>query len=219
MTATSAVRGGSVAGGSSGLTNPLRDGPTLLVAAVGEAEGARGAAAALACAGAELDAPALLVEVGGRAPRPALLASASAQRLERRVAAHLPDSRVAARGGVCHLAVPSTDEGLAAAAAAVTVARGATAVLHLPPGHLEATIGGEFGLRPSGVLLRADLAADRALVALAVRSLMERGLAVCVLKRRLPWVAERRALFGALPAGAPGGLPERLVAHLLRGPG
>lgn len=198
--------------------NPLKTGPIVLVAAVGEAEGTRGAAAALACAGADVDLPALLVDVGGKAPRPALLASAAAQKLEERLGAHLPDARVAARGQVCHLAVPAEAEGVAAAAAAVDVAREATVVLHVPPSLLQETLEGELGLRPTGVLLRADLPADRPLVSLAVRDLLLQGLAVAVLKQRLSWVAERRALFGALPVGAPGGLSERFAGRLLRTP-
>jgi len=198
--------------------NPLKVGPTVVVAAVGEAEGSRGAAAALACAGAEVDLPTLLVDIGGRAPRPALLASAAAQKLEERLGAHLPEARVAARGQVCHLAVSADPEGIAVAAAAVDVARGAPSVLHVPPGLLQQTLEGELDLRPTGVLLRADLPADRPLVSLAVRDLLLRDLAVAVLKKRLSWVAERRALFGALPAGAPGGLSERFAARLLRTP-
>jgi hypothetical protein len=181
---------------------------------VGEAEGSRGAAAALACADADLDTATLLVDVGGRAPRPTLLASAAAQKLEERLAAHLSQLRVAARGQVCHLAVSADPEGLQGAAAAVTVARGATSVLHLPPGLLQEVVAGAAGLRPTGVLLRADLEADRPLVALAARNLMGRGMAVAVLKGRLGWVVERRALFGALPAGSPGGLPARMVRRL-----
>jgi hypothetical protein len=198
--------------------NPLKVGPTVVVAAVGKAEGSREAAAALACAGAEVDLPALLVDIGGRPPRPALLASAAAQKLEERLAGHLPDARVAARGQVCHLAVPAEAEGFTVAAAAVDVARGAAAVLHVPAGLLQGALEGEPNLRPTGVLLRADLASDRPLVFLAVRDLLLRDLAVAVLKQRLSWVAERRALFGALPAGAPGGLSERFAARLLRTP-
>jgi hypothetical protein len=197
------------------VVNPLIDGPTLAVAAVGEAEGARGAAAALACARADFDTATLLVDVGGRPPRPALLASAAARELEERLAAHLPQVRVAARGHVCHLAVAPEPEGFDAAAAAVTVARGATTVLHLPPEQLQALVDGDWGSRLSGVLLRADLGEDRPLVALVVRDLLVRGLPVVVLKRRLQWVAERRAHFGALPQGAPGGLPERLLRRLV----
>jgi hypothetical protein len=212
---TTAIRGGSAGAGSIPLANPLREGPTVLVTAVGEAEGARGAAAALSCAASELDAAALFVDVGGRPPRPALLATAAAQKLEERLTAHLPDLPAAARGQLCHLSVPAEAEGLDSASAAVTVARGSTVVLHLPPGLLQPALGGELGMRPSGVLLRADLDEDRPLVALAVRELIERDLAVAVLKQRLNWMAERRALFGALSAGAAGGLPERLVRRVL----
>lgn len=194
--------------------NPLQDGATVVVSAVGAAEGARGAAAALACAGADVDSATLLIDVGGKPPRPALLTSAAAQKLEGRLGAHLPDFRAAARGQVCHLSVPADMEGLEAAAAAVTVARGATAVLHVLPELLQDALTSESGLRPTGVLLRADLAEDRALAALAVRDLIGRGFAVAVLKQRLGWVAERRALFGALPPGSPGGLSRRLVRRL-----
>jgi len=198
--------------------NPLKVGPAVVVAAVGEAEGSRGAAAALACAGADVDLPSLLVDVGGRAPRPALLASAAAQKLEERLRSHLPEARVAARGQVCHLAVPADEEGMAVARAAVDVARGTPSVFHVPAGLLQEALEGELDLRPTGVLLRADLPADRPLVSLAVRDLLLRNLAVAVLKQRLSWVAERRALFGALPVGAPGGLSERLATRLLRTP-
>jgi hypothetical protein len=198
------------------LLNPLKSAPTVVVTAVGGAEGARGAAAALACAGADVDLATLLVDIGGRTPRPALLASAAAQKLEERLSARLPDHRVAARGQVCHLAVPAEPDGLAVAAAAGMAARGAAVVLHVPPSLLQETLARKPDLRPTGVLLRGDLPQDRPLVALAVRDLLLDDLAVGVLKRRLGWVAERRALFGALPAAAPGGLPERFVARLLR---
>jgi hypothetical protein len=52
------------------------------------------------------------------------------------------------------------------------------------------------------------------LVALAVDDLLRRGLRVAVLKRRLGWVAERRAGFGVL-GGDSGGLPEPLLGRLL----
>jgi len=192
--------------------NPLGDMKTLVVSAVGEAEGSRGAAAALACAGADVDLATLLIDVGGRAPRPTLVASAAAQKLEERLAAHLPDHRVAARGQVCHLAVPE-DGGFDAAVAATTVARGALVVVHVPPELLQSALASPC-MRPRGVLLRADLAGDRSLVGLVARDFLDRELAVGVLKRRLSWVAERRALFGVLPPGGSGGLPERLVRRL-----
>jgi len=187
----------------------------VVVTAVGEAEGSRAAAAALACAGADVDRAALLVDAGGRPPRPTLLASTAARHLEERLVAHLPEARVAARGQVCHLAVPAEPEGFEVASAAATVSRGALAVLHLPPALLQSLLGERIGPTPSGALLRADVAADRALLALLVRDLIDRGLSVAVLKRRLSWVAERRALFGALASDAAGALPPRLLQKLL----
>jgi hypothetical protein len=197
------------------LVNPLKVAPTVLVTAVGEAEGSRSAAAALACATADLDLAPLLIDVGGRVPRPTLIASAAAQQLEGRLKAHLEDASVAARGQVCHLAVLSEGDGLATAAAAATAAREAGVVVHLPPDLLQPVLA-EPAFQVSAVLLRADLNQDRALVALTVRDLIDSGVGAAVLKRRLTWVAERRALFGMLPAGAPGGLPERLVRQLTR---
>ena len=194
--------------------NPLVDAATVLVTAVGEAEGSRGAAAALACTGADADLATLLVDVGGRPPRPTLLASTAAHRLEERLVAHLPQVRVAARGQVCHLAAPADPDGLAVAAAAVAVARGALAVLHVPSALLQPLLAERVGPEPTGVLLRADVAADRPLLALVVRELISRDLAVTVLKQRLGWVAERRALFGSLSPGAAGGLPPRLIRQL-----
>jgi len=195
--------------------NPLRRGDTVLVCAVGAAEGARGAAAALACAGSDADRPALLVDLGGRVARPTLIASAGAQRLEERLAAHLPEQWVAARGRICQLGVPADAAGLQVAAAAVGALRGGACVIHLPSRLLQQGAS-DPRLEASAVLLRADLGADRALVALAARELMEAGLAVAVLKRRLSWAVERRALFGALPEA--GALPQRVSRRLLSEP-
>ncbi len=199
-------------------SNPLTDAATVVVTAAGAAEGARGVAAALACAGADVDLATLLVDVGGRAPRPTLLASAAAQQLEERLVAHLPRARVAARGQVCHLAASVDPEGLEVAAAAVSVARGALSVLHLPPVLLQPVLCDGAGPELSAALLRADPRADRPLVAMVVRDLLDRGLRVGVAKRRLGWVAERRALFGALHPGAPGSLSPRLLHQVLPSP-
>lgn len=193
---------------------PLVDAPTVLVTAVGAAEGARPAAAALACAGADAGQASLLVDIGGRPPRPTLLASAAARALEERLVAHLPRVRVAARGQTCHVAVSADPEGLEAASAAVTVARGALAAVYVPPELVRVVLEDRQGPRPPAALLRADLAADRALLAMVVRDLRERGIAVGVLKSRLAWVAERRALFGTLAPGGAGGLPGSLVRRL-----
>jgi len=193
--------------------NPLKVAPTVLVTAVGEAEGSRAAAAALACSLADLDSAPLLVDVGGRVPRPTLIASAAAQQIEERLKARLPEAKAAARGQVCHLAVSAEAEGLDLASTAAATAREGGVVVHLPAGLLHEVLA-EAGFGVTAVLLRADLKRDRALVALAVRGLLEQGVASAVLKRRLTWVAERRALFGVLPAGSGGGLPERLVRQL-----
>jgi hypothetical protein len=189
-------------------------GRVVLVTAVGAAEGAKAAAAALACAASEPDRPGLLVDVGGRPPRPTLLASAGARELEERLARHLPDLRAASRGQTCHLAVPIDDSTFAAVRAALPLVRDSAAVVHLPPALLQPALA-EAGVRPSAVLLRADLPADRPLTALAVADLLDRGLCVRVLKRPLSWVSARRALFGVLPPATPGGLPSRLVDCLL----
>ena len=201
-------------GGAAGVFEAPRQGTVVVVAAVGGAEGSRGAAAALSCAGSGVETAALLVDVGGRVPRPTLIASASAHRLEERLAARLPTFRPAARGEVCHLSVAADEDGLAAAGTAVTVARGGLAVVHVEPARLQSLLGAPGAPRLDAALLRADLGTDRALVALAVEDLLGRGLRVAVLKRRLGWVAERRAGFGALGSDS-GGLPESLVRRLL----
>jgi hypothetical protein len=199
-----------------GFTAP-RQGAVVVVAAVGGAQGSRGAAAALSCAGAGVERAALLVDVGGRVPRPTLIASASAHRLEERLAARLPALRPAARGEVCHLSVDADEDGLAAAGIAVTVARGGLAVVHVSPDLLQPLLDTAGAPRPDAALLRADLEEARPLVALTVGDLLRRGLRVAVLKHRLGWVAERRAGFGALGSDS-GGLPESLLRRML-GPG
>lgn len=201
-------------GGAADVFEAPRHGNVVVVTAVGGAEGSRGAAAALSCAGSGIETAALLVDVGGRVPRPTLIASASAHRLEERLAARLPTLRPAARGEVCHLSVAADEDGLAAAGTATTVARASLAVIHVAPEHLRSLLDTPEAPRLDAALLRADLGTDRALVALAVDDLRERGLRVAVLKHRLGWVTERRAGFGALGSDS-GGLPESLVRRLL----
>ncbi len=190
----------------------------LVVCGVGAAEGTRSLAAALACAGSDPERAALLLELtDDRRPRPALVASAAARRLEERLAAHLPEAGVASRGTICHVTLPAGPEGVARGRAALALVRDSLGAVHLQPGLLRAAIA-PGGLDPRGALLRADLGRDRALAALAVRDLLAAGLAVAVAKRPLAWVASRRALFGALPAGAPGALPPRLLGLLAARP-
>jgi len=183
----------------------------VLVSRVGQADGARAIAAALACAGSDPDRAALLLELTeGSAPRPALVASAAARTLEERLAAHLPEAAVASRGTLCHLTLPPTREGLDRAPAALALVRDSRGVVLVPPGLLQAA-SGSHPVRAGTAVLRADLGRDRSLTALAARDLIAHGIAVAVAKRPLAWVPARRALFGALPAGAPGGLPARML--------
>jgi hypothetical protein len=189
-------------------------GRVILVVAIGAAVGSRAAAAALACAGSEPDRPGLLIDLGGRTPRPTLVASSGARELEERLTVHLPELRAASRGTTCHLAIPGTAEALERLPAALPLVREAVAVVHVPPAHFQDALQ-VSGLEPSAVLLCADLVTDRPLLALTVRDLQERDLVVRVLKRPLAWVSARRALFGALPPGAPGALPMRLRRTLL----
>lgn len=189
-------------------------GRAVLVTAVGGASGSKAAAAALACAGSDPDRPGLLIDVGGRGPRPTLIASAGARELEERLAAHLPQLRAASRGQTCHLAVPEEEGALESVRAALPLVRDSVAAVHLPPAWLQPLLA-EEGIRPIGAILRADLASDRALTALAVRDLLGHGMRVRVLKQPLGWVPARRALFGVLPPDAPGGLPSSLAESLL----
>ncbi len=190
------------------------NGRIILVSAVAAAQGSRAAAAALACAGSEPDRPGLLVDVGGRTPRPTLVASSGARELEERLVVHLPQVRAASRGQTCHLAVGSDSDAFEHIRAALPLVRDSVAVVHTPPTGFQEFVA-EQGIPLSGVLLRADLASDRSLTALAVRDLLDRGLAVRALKRPLAWVPARRALFGVLPPDAAGGLPQQVREALL----
>jgi hypothetical protein len=109
------------------------NGRVIVVAAAGTASGSRAVAAALACAGSEPDCAGLLVDVGGRPPRPTLAASRGARELEERLTAHLPELRAASRGTTCHLAVSADVEGLERLPAVLPQVREAVAVLHVPP--------------------------------------------------------------------------------------
>lgn len=189
-------------------------GHVVLVTSVGNASGAKAAAAALTCAGSEPDRPGLLIDVGGPPPRPALVASAEARELEMRLAAHLPEMRAASRGQTCHLALPEDDSAFDGARAVLPLARESVAVIHVPSRLVRIAVA-DLGIELTGALLRADLAADRSLTALAASDLIAAGLTVRVLKQPLGWVQGRRALFGALPSAAAGALPTRLLAGLL----
>jgi len=186
----------------------------VLVTSVGAATGAEAAAGALACLASESDRAALLIDLdGGRPPRPSLIATAGARKLEERLAAHLPDAAVASRGRLCRLTLPAGPDGIEQIAAALPLVRESAAVVHLPPALLWPVLE-EPRIRSTGALLRADLARERALTALAARDLLREGLRVAVLKRQLSWLAARAALLGSLPvAGSP--LPSRQCERLL----
>jgi hypothetical protein len=158
-------------------------------------------AAALACAASESDRAALLVDLEERrAPRPTLIATAGARGLEERLAAHLPDAAIASRGRICELKLSPENEAIEILAAALPLARESAAVVHLPPALLRAVLC-DARIRPSGVLLRADLTEDRALTALAVRDLMAERLQVGVVKHPLGLPAACAAGLGAMPTG------------------
>lgn len=189
----------------------------VLVTAVGAAAGSLAAAAALACAVAEPDRASLLIEpAGGRAPRPSLIATAAARDLEERLAVHLPDAGVASCGPLCRLQLPPRVEAIDGIAAALPLVRGSVAVIHVSPALLQPLLE-ESRVRAAALLLRADLAEDRALVALAAGDAIARGLRVAVLKRSLGWLVSKRALLGALPPGR-SVLPKPIPVRLLAGP-
>jgi len=190
--------------------------PTLLlVSGVGDAQGARGAAGALACAASSPDQAAVLVDLGARHSRPTLISSIAASKLEDAIAGLSSEYAPTARGQLCHLALPPESRSLAALAlVAETHLQDSCLVTHLSHELLLAVVH-ERVLQPDGVLLRADLPSDRKLVAKTIRDLMRADVPVAILGRRLSWIAERRALFGVLPADAPGGLSGEVVSRLL----
>lgn len=170
----------------------------VLATRVGAASGSRAAAAALACAASEPDRAALLIDLEGKPARSTLVATAAARALEERLSAHLPGATVASRGCFCLLTPAGEPEALDVVAAAFPLARESAAIVHLPPRLLRPLLA-EPRLRPAAAVLRADLAEDRALTALAVRDLMDLGLGVAVLKRPPGRLAGCAALLGALP--------------------
>ena len=188
-------------------------GPVVLVTRVGAATGSKAAAAVLACAASESDRAALLIDLDdGRRPRATLVATAGARALEERLVAHLPGAAVASRGQICHLRLSPGPEGVDAIAAILPLVRESAAIVHLAPDLLRSVLE-EPRIRPTSVLLRADLKKDRALTALAARDLMARGLRVAVLKLPPGWLAARAALLGALAVSGQA-LPARLHKRL-----
>jgi hypothetical protein len=171
-----------------------------VVAGVGEGSGAGAIASSLATLVAAPGRPSLLLRIGGRPRAPALLATADARELERRLAAEGIPGRPAARGRFCELATPGEAEGLRVAVAATAcIPPGSGCVIHAPGPLFRAAVE-DPGLAASAAVLRADLPGQRPLVALAVRDLIERGLTVRVLPRAPAWPALAAAATG-LPLG------------------
>lgn len=186
---------------------------TILVTSIGAAAGSKAAAAALACAGSDPDRAGLLIDLtAGRPPRPSLISTAAARKLEERLAVHLPEASVASRGQTSCLTLPADESGVERIAAALPLVRDSVGVIHLPPRLLQNALA-QPRLEPTAALLRADLRADRALTALVVRDLMEREFRVAVLKRPLGWLAARAALLGALPGDR--AFSPRVIERLL----
>jgi len=144
-----------------------------------------------------------------------LLSSSPARELEEKVAARLRDARVAARGRLCQLALPAGPKGLATAAEAITLATELPSVVHLPFGLLVSAASGPRRLEAGGILLRADFSEGPRQHSDIAWQPSARGIPLAVLKARLDWVTERRALFGALPPDASDGLPREFAARLL----
>ncbi len=190
----------------------------VLATDLGEARGGLAIAAAVGVSVSVAQEPGrasgvLLAELGAERGRgPTMLASAPARELEGRLR-EAGFERVAARGRLCWLGLPATEEALGDLPRVSETVQGATlAIAHLParlwPLALE-----QPGLRPRAGLLRADLPTDRALAALAVAELRERRLPVRVAARPLGRVASHRAVAG-LEAG---GAVTRRVGRLARG--
>ena len=185
---------------------------SLLATDLGGARGGLAVAAAVGVAFASGEHPVLLVEIGAERGRgPTTLASASARGLERELREH-GFRRAAARGRLCWLVLPDVDESLGELARALEAAKPAVSIVHVPARLWRAALD-EPSLPLRAGLLRADLAEDRPLAALAVIELRERRLPVRVASRPLGLVASRRALAG-LEAG---GGSARRVARLARG--
>jgi hypothetical protein len=178
----------------------------MLATDVGQATGGLAVAAAVSLAlGAAEPGEGrgvLLAELGADRKRGAtMLAGAPARELEE----GLRDAgfeQVAARGRLCWLGLPATEESLADLERALSSApAGVIAVAHLPARLWQAALR-DGDLRPRAGLLRADLPADRSLTVLAVTELRERRLPVRVASRPLGRVASRRALAGLETGGA-----------------
>ena len=156
----------------------------------------------------------LLVEVGERAQRrgPTLLASPAARRLE--VALRAAGHRAAARGHICHLALPDPGEELAELTGAISRSRAELAVIHLPA-RLWVPALDRTELVSIGGCLLVSLPGERSLAALAVEELGRGGLAARVVTRAPSPLAARRALAGVRAGGRFSEPARRAASRLL----
>lgn len=187
----------------------------VLASALGTASGglAVSAAVAIALARHTPQSGILMAEVGGaRARSPTLLASESARELEDELrAAGL--ERAVARGRLCWLCLEAAEASAEELQHAVAVASPRLLLAHVPPAMWTPLLD---SLHPGAGLLRADTRADRALAALAVGELRERGMAARIATRPLGRVGARRALAGLDPGGTSSRRIERLARGVVR---
>jgi hypothetical protein len=200
--------------------HPRRGARLMLATDLGEASGGLALAAAVGVAVAvEKErgeaAGVLLAELGAEGGRgPTMLASAPARELEDRLREG-GLGPVTARGRLCWLGLPATEKALDGLPRVLETARSAPLVIVHLPARLWPLAVDQDGLRPRAGLLRADLAADRALAALAVTELRERGLRARVAPRPLGRIASRRAIAGLEVGGGAAGRVGRLARGLL----
>ena len=195
--------------------------PVILASAIGASGGAASLAAAIGVAatvGAGGGA-ALLVDVApGQRRGPTVLASEAARQLEDRVRGlGGAFEAAAARGNLCHVSLPDAEDPLEPVAELLAHELPASAVIvHMSQELWPRAIADERLSAAAGVL-RADLPRDRALAALAVGELRDRGLRAKVVSDPLGRVASRRALAGVEPGGAASRRVARLARALLAG--
>ncbi len=202
----------------------------ILATSVGGAGGGAALAAAVGVAAATAEPlgsprpPAVLLVDLDPSPRsrgPTMLASTAARELEgavRELGARY--TAAAARGHLVQLSLAG-DDGLDRVAELLAARPPASLVIVHVAERLWSKALDDRRLSARAGLLQADLPSDRALVALAVRELHERGLRAKVAGRALGRVAARRALAGIEPGGATSRRASRWAMSLMpaRGPG
>jgi hypothetical protein len=188
--------------------------PTILVSGSGRRPSLALAAAVAVEAAAITGAGALLIDVGEAAQRrgPTLLSAPGARRLEE--ALRSAGRRAAARGVLCHLALPELGDGLEALPATISGCRAELAVVHLP-GSLWVPALELEGLEIAGGCLLVSLPAERSLAALAVGELGRRGLPARAVTRAPSTLGARRALAGSRPGGSFSEVAARAARRLL----